>query len=160
LYLCKDLYKAYPQIFRIVSEKSYLIDFQYFTIIGTVSAELGSDKIQTDMNQLLTNLSFSHFIECQLHDYEKSSIFLISQLTAWLILNKYTTTFCSCIKINLINGCSYTNFSSMDLCTNGCCNIPIGLVSLRQTTSVLMVNEDVDKDEEFDSSFYPLLYEK
>jgi predicted nuclease of restriction endonuclease-like (RecB) superfamily len=32
-------------------------------ILRTLSAELGSDKIQADMNQLLTNLSFSHFIE-------------------------------------------------------------------------------------------------
>ena len=63
LYLCKDLYKAYPQILRTVSAKSYLIDFQYSTILRTVSAELGSDEIQADMNQLLTNLTFSHFIE-------------------------------------------------------------------------------------------------
>ena len=27
LYLCKDLYKAYPHILRTVSAKSYLIDF-------------------------------------------------------------------------------------------------------------------------------------
>ncbi|MEO6707473.1 MAG: PDDEXK nuclease domain-containing protein [Ginsengibacter sp.] len=63
LYLCKDLYKAYPQILRTVSAKSYLIDFQYSAILRSVSAELSSDKIQADMNQLLTNLSFSHFIE-------------------------------------------------------------------------------------------------
>ena len=63
LYLCKDLYKAYPQILQTASAKSYLIDFQYPEIWRTVSAEFGSDIIQTDMNQLLTNLSFSHFIE-------------------------------------------------------------------------------------------------
>ncbi len=63
LYLCKDFYKAYPQILRTVSAKSYLIDFNYSAIQRTLSAELGSDKIQADMNQLLTNLSFSHFIE-------------------------------------------------------------------------------------------------
>jgi len=63
LYLCKDLYKAYPQILRTVSAKSYLIDFQYSEILRTVSAKLGSDEFQADMNQLLTNLTFSHFIE-------------------------------------------------------------------------------------------------
>ena len=63
LYLCKDLYKAYPQILRTVSAKSYLIDFQHSEILRTASAELISDKIQADMNQLLNNLSFSHFIE-------------------------------------------------------------------------------------------------
>ena len=63
LYLCKDLYKAYPQILRTVSAKSYLIDFKYSEILRTVTAELDSDKIQADMNQLLTSLSFSHFIE-------------------------------------------------------------------------------------------------
>jgi hypothetical protein len=63
LYLCKDLYKAYPQILRTVSAKSYLIDFQYSAILRTLSAELASDEFQLDMNQLLTNLTFSHFIE-------------------------------------------------------------------------------------------------
>ncbi len=63
LYLCKDLYKAYPQILRTVSAKSYLIDFNYSPILRTLSAELDSERIETDMNLLLTNLSFSHFIE-------------------------------------------------------------------------------------------------
>ncbi|MEO6135137.1 MAG: PDDEXK nuclease domain-containing protein [Ginsengibacter sp.] len=63
LYLCKALYKAYPQILRTLSAKSYLIDFQYSAILRTVFAELNSDTIQADMNQLLTNLSFFHFIE-------------------------------------------------------------------------------------------------
>ena len=63
LYLCKDLYKAYPQILRTASAKSYLIDFQYSEILRTVSAEFGSNMPQADLNQLLTNLSFSHFIE-------------------------------------------------------------------------------------------------
>ena len=44
LYLCKDLYKAYPQILRTVSAKSYLIDFQYSAILRTLSAELDSDR--------------------------------------------------------------------------------------------------------------------
>jgi len=63
LYLCKDLYKAYPQILRTLSAKSYLIDFKYSANLRTLSADLGYDKIQPDMNQLLTSLSFSHFIE-------------------------------------------------------------------------------------------------
>jgi predicted nuclease of restriction endonuclease-like (RecB) superfamily len=63
LYLCKDLYKAYPQILRTVSAKSYLVDFKYSPNLRTVSADLGSDKIQPDMNHLLSILSFSHFIE-------------------------------------------------------------------------------------------------
>ena len=41
LYLCKDLYKSYPQILRILS------------------AELDSDEFQADINLLLTNLTFS-----------------------------------------------------------------------------------------------------
>ena len=63
LYLCKDLYKAYPQILGTLSAKSYLIDSLYSAILRTVSAELGSDKIHADMDQLLTNLTFPHFIE-------------------------------------------------------------------------------------------------
>jgi len=63
LYLCKDLYKAYPQILRTASAKSYLIDFNYSAILRTKSAELDSERIEADMNQLLTSLSFSHFIE-------------------------------------------------------------------------------------------------
>jgi len=64
LYLCKDLYKAYPQILRTPSAKSYLMGFHYPKILRTVTAELSvSDTLQADMNLLLTNLSFSHFIE-------------------------------------------------------------------------------------------------
>lgn len=64
LYLCKDLYKAYPQILRTVSAKSYLVDFHYPEILRTLSAELSQpEKSQDDMNLLLTHLSFSHFIE-------------------------------------------------------------------------------------------------
>ncbi|MEO7044583.1 MAG: PDDEXK nuclease domain-containing protein [Ferruginibacter sp.] len=64
LYLCKDLYKAYPQILRTVSAKSYLVDFQHPEILRTVSAELNQPvESQDDMDLLLTHLSFSHFIE-------------------------------------------------------------------------------------------------
>lgn len=62
LYLCKDLYKVYPEILRTASAKSYLVDFQYPEILRTLSAELSFDRIQTNMNVLLTHLSFSHFI--------------------------------------------------------------------------------------------------
>ena len=64
LYLCKDLYKVYPQILRTMSAKSYLVDFQYPEILRTVSAELNqANTNQPEINILLTNLSFSHFIE-------------------------------------------------------------------------------------------------
>ena len=57
------MYKVYPEILRTASAKSYLVDFQYPEILRTLSAELSSDRIQANMNLLLTNLSFSHFIE-------------------------------------------------------------------------------------------------
>lgn len=64
LYLCKDLYLVYPQILRSVSAKSYLIDFQHPEILRTLSAELPSSGISdTEVDILVTNLSFSHFIE-------------------------------------------------------------------------------------------------
>jgi predicted nuclease of restriction endonuclease-like (RecB) superfamily len=63
LYLCRDLYKAYPQILRTVSAESYLADFQHPEILRTASAELTGEEYNPDINLLLTNLSFSHFIE-------------------------------------------------------------------------------------------------
>jgi len=64
LYLCKDLYKDYPQILRTLSPKSYLAGFPYAKILLTVSAEsLLEKESQPDINSLVTNLSFSHFIE-------------------------------------------------------------------------------------------------
>jgi predicted nuclease of restriction endonuclease-like (RecB) superfamily len=64
LYLCKDFYLAYPQILRTASAKSYLIDFQSPEILRTVSAEsVQFNGESTDLNTLLTQLSFSHFIE-------------------------------------------------------------------------------------------------
>lgn len=64
LYLCKDFYLAYPKILRTPSAKSYLIDFQDSEILLTPSAESTQNPgIQTDLNTLLTQLSFSHFIE-------------------------------------------------------------------------------------------------
>ena|ERR1035437_2304879 len=70
LYLCKDLYKAYPQILRSASAKSYLINFDDNRILRTVSAKSASasedGKLtlqQIDINLLLNKLSSSHFIE-------------------------------------------------------------------------------------------------
>lgn len=64
LYLCKDLYLIYPQILRTVSAKSYLKDFRQPRILRTQSAKSPNNNLNDDeMNLLLTNLSFSHFIE-------------------------------------------------------------------------------------------------
>ena len=63
LYLCRDFYRAYPQILQTVSAKSYLVDFKPFAILQTVSAILPEPNESANLNLLLTNLSFSHFIE-------------------------------------------------------------------------------------------------
>ena len=63
LYLCRDFYRAYPQILQTASAKSYLVDFQPFEILQTVSAILPESDESANLNLLLTNLSFSHFIE-------------------------------------------------------------------------------------------------
>ena len=63
LYLCRDFYRAYPQILQTVSAKSYLVDFKPFAISQTVSAILPEPDESANLNLLLTNLSFSHFIE-------------------------------------------------------------------------------------------------
>ena len=63
LYLCRDFYRAYPQILQTLSAKSYLIDFKPFAILQTVSAILPEPDESANLNLLLTNLGFSHFIE-------------------------------------------------------------------------------------------------
>ncbi len=63
LYLCRDFYRAYPQILQTVSAKSYLVDFKPFAILQTVSAILPEPDESANLNLMLTNLSFSHFIE-------------------------------------------------------------------------------------------------
>jgi predicted nuclease of restriction endonuclease-like (RecB) superfamily len=63
LYLCRDFYRAYPQILQTVSAKSYLVDFKPFAILQTLSAILSEPDESANLNLLLTNLSFSHFIE-------------------------------------------------------------------------------------------------
>ena len=63
LYLCRDFYRAYPQILQTVSAKSYLVDFKPFAILQTASAILQKSHESENLNLLLTSLSFSHFIE-------------------------------------------------------------------------------------------------
>ena len=63
LYLCRDFYRAYPQILQTVSAKSYLGDFKPFPILQTMSAILPEPDESANLNLLLNNLSFSHFIE-------------------------------------------------------------------------------------------------
>ena len=62
LYLCRDFYKAYPQILQTVSAKSYLADFKPFAILQTSSAILPEPDESANLNLLLTNLSFSHLL--------------------------------------------------------------------------------------------------
>ena len=63
LYLCRDFYRAYPQILQTVSAKSYLVYFKPFAILQTMSAILPEPDESANLNLLLNNLSFSHFIE-------------------------------------------------------------------------------------------------
>ena len=64
LYLCKDFYQAYPQILRTPTAKSHLIDYQQTDILRAMSAESAAvNPSQTDLNALITSLSFSHFVE-------------------------------------------------------------------------------------------------
>ena len=61
LYLCRDFYRAYPQILQTASAKSYLIDFQPFEILQTVSAILPEPDESANLNLLLTNLQLFPF---------------------------------------------------------------------------------------------------
>lgn len=84
LYLCKDFYMAYQNILRTVSAKFYLNGLQQVVILRTVTAKLirtadsaietpniadvqilqtVPTKSQTDVDKLINELSFSHFIE-------------------------------------------------------------------------------------------------
>jgi predicted nuclease of restriction endonuclease-like (RecB) superfamily len=76
LYLCKDLYLAYPNILRTLSAKLYITQIQSLEILPTVSAKFVSqnlneiesleysDQISSIYPEILINrLSFSHFIE-------------------------------------------------------------------------------------------------
>lgn len=75
LYLCKDLYLAYPQILRTLSAKSYLVDFKAPKILRTASAKSDYNSNLLDLNHLLTHLSFSHFIELLKADTEQKRRF-------------------------------------------------------------------------------------
>ena len=48
---------------QILSAKSYLVDFKPFPILQRLFAILAEPYESTDLNLLLTKLSFSHFIE-------------------------------------------------------------------------------------------------
>ena len=63
LYLCRDFYRAYPNILQAESAKLYLVDFEPLVILQTVSAILPNLDESPNMNLLISNLSFSHFIE-------------------------------------------------------------------------------------------------
>lgn len=63
LYLCRDFYRAYPQILQTPSAKLYLADFELFKKLQTPSAKLLQAETNGNISLLLTRLSFSHFIE-------------------------------------------------------------------------------------------------
>jgi predicted nuclease of restriction endonuclease-like (RecB) superfamily len=87
LYLFKKFYLAYPQILRVVLEGGYLIDNEGFGISQTLSAKMeegGKDDGETatkaslfesDLNQLLSKLSFSHFVELMRADTSLKRVF-------------------------------------------------------------------------------------
>lgn len=71
LYLCRDFYRAYPQILQTLSAKSYLADFELTPILHTPSAiSAEADERYPGLNILITQLSFSHFIEILKADTE------------------------------------------------------------------------------------------
>jgi predicted nuclease of restriction endonuclease-like (RecB) superfamily len=59
LQLFKRFYVTYPQLAQVVKSRYQTIDYQIFGIVQTVSAELEDDRV----GELLSKLSFSHFIE-------------------------------------------------------------------------------------------------
>lgn len=64
LYLCREFFTAYPDILQTLSAESYMVDFSEGNILQTVSAKSKKvNKPSAYLNELLTNLSFSHFIE-------------------------------------------------------------------------------------------------
>jgi hypothetical protein len=79
LYLCRDFYRAYPEILQTVTAKWYLLDFQHSEILQTVFAKFTNSNFSTDLNQLITNLSFSHFIELLKADSGRKRIFYEGQ---------------------------------------------------------------------------------
>jgi predicted nuclease of restriction endonuclease-like (RecB) superfamily len=79
LYLCRDFCQAYPRILQTLSAKSYLIDFQQSEILQTASAKLPDVEDSPELNQLITQLSFSHFIELLKADTEPKRRFYEKQ---------------------------------------------------------------------------------
>ncbi|MBC9913806.1 PDDEXK nuclease domain-containing protein [Chitinophaga varians] len=64
LYLCKDFYKAYPHFFQGTVFGYYYADLQRIGILRTLSAKSsGSANTAVEVDSLITQLSFSHFIE-------------------------------------------------------------------------------------------------
>lgn len=62
-----------------MSAKLYLIDFQQSGILQTASAKLPNEGESPELNQLLTQLSFSHFIELLKADTEPKLRFYEAQ---------------------------------------------------------------------------------
>lgn len=79
LYLCRDFYRAYPQILQTASAKLYLTDFELLRKMQTASAKLLHSKADENIGQLLTRLSFSHFIELLKADSERKRRFYEEQ---------------------------------------------------------------------------------
>ncbi|MCG7855892.1 PDDEXK nuclease domain-containing protein [Flavihumibacter sediminis] len=80
LYLCRDFYRAYPQILQTASAKLYLADFEPARMWQTPSATSTKKEGQVpDLNILLTQLSFSHFIEILKADTEPKRRFYEAQ---------------------------------------------------------------------------------
>ena len=77
LYLCKDFYRAYPNILQSATAKSYIIDFQsneHFQSIDSsalfkkvlsdkLAISLPTEQFCTDPNILINYLSFTHIVE-------------------------------------------------------------------------------------------------
>lgn len=79
LYLCRDFYRAYPHILQTPSAKLYLSDFELLEKLQTVSAKLPQANTNENISQLLTRLSFSHFIELLKADSEVKRRFYEAQ---------------------------------------------------------------------------------
>jgi predicted nuclease of restriction endonuclease-like (RecB) superfamily len=77
LHLFKTFYLAYPQIFQLLTEKLQLSDFKGLEIFQSLTEKLGKtfnttistksdiedNNLKIDINKLINQLSFTHFIE-------------------------------------------------------------------------------------------------
>jgi predicted nuclease of restriction endonuclease-like (RecB) superfamily len=89
LYLCKDFYLAYPHFLRTLSAKLQNIDYEGSIILRTVSAKSSEDNFDVALQKieeknsdlqllpelLLSQLSFSHFIELIRIEDEQQRLF-------------------------------------------------------------------------------------